>query len=227
MCWVTRTKTKAAYGQSIQYSLSTLISFVETLPATTISWSSPSATTSRPRSSAAQDASRDVPITIIAHDPEVMNRIASWGWQPGMLPNPARSRLAHGRVSRPLPDRRYCGSAPYPVSGELAGRGWSSARDELPTADVVLLRHGDTRLTPERRFSGVGSGDPGLSADRPGPGAAGRRLGPAAGERLHRSPDLADDPVPGDRCRSSPPRWVSRSASTRTCGRWTSACGKR
>ena len=48
---------------------------------------------------------------------------------------------------------------------ELAGRGWSSARAELPTADVVLLRHGDTRLSPERRFSGVGSGDPGLSDD--------------------------------------------------------------
>jgi probable phosphoglycerate mutase len=47
---------------------------------------------------------------------------------------------------------------------ELAGRGWSSAREEVPTADVVLLRHGDTRLSPERRFSGVGSGDPGLSA---------------------------------------------------------------
>ena len=47
---------------------------------------------------------------------------------------------------------------------ELAGRGWSSARDAPPTADVVLLRHGDTRLTPERRFSGVGRGDPGLSA---------------------------------------------------------------
>ena len=28
----------------------------------------------------------------------------------------------------------------------------------------MLLRHGDTRLTPERRFSGVGSADPGLSA---------------------------------------------------------------
>ena len=51
------------------------------------------------------------------------------------------------------------------MSGELAGRGWSSARDGLPTADLVLLRHGDTRLSPERRFSGVGSGDPGLSAD--------------------------------------------------------------
>jgi broad specificity phosphatase PhoE len=50
------------------------------------------------------------------------------------------------------------------VPAELAGRGWSSAREGQPTADVVLLRHGDTRLTPERRFSGVGRGDPGLSA---------------------------------------------------------------
>jgi ribonuclease H / adenosylcobalamin/alpha-ribazole phosphatase len=47
---------------------------------------------------------------------------------------------------------------------ELAGRGWASARQEQQTADVVLLRHGDTRLSPERRFSGVGSGDPPLSA---------------------------------------------------------------
>jgi probable phosphoglycerate mutase len=47
---------------------------------------------------------------------------------------------------------------------ELAARGWSSARQELQTADVVLLRHGDTRLSPERRFSGVGSADPPLSA---------------------------------------------------------------
>ena len=82
-------KTKAAYGQSIQYSLSTLISFVETFhsgdddlvviavgdhqPATVVS---------------GEGASRDVPITIIAHDRKVMNRIASWGWQAGMVPNP-------------------------------------------------------------------------------------------------------------------------------------------
>jgi ribonuclease H / adenosylcobalamin/alpha-ribazole phosphatase len=43
-------------------------------------------------------------------------------------------------------------------------RGWSSARSGLPTADVVLLRHGDTRLSPERRFSGIGSAALGLSA---------------------------------------------------------------
>jgi ribonuclease H / adenosylcobalamin/alpha-ribazole phosphatase len=47
---------------------------------------------------------------------------------------------------------------------ELAGRGWSSARDGLPTADVLLLRHGDTKLSPERRFSGIGSAELGLSA---------------------------------------------------------------
>jgi ribonuclease H / adenosylcobalamin/alpha-ribazole phosphatase len=47
---------------------------------------------------------------------------------------------------------------------ELPGRGWSSSRDEVETADVVLLRHGDTRLTPERRFSGAGGSDPHLSA---------------------------------------------------------------
>ncbi len=43
-------------------------------------------------------------------------------------------------------------------------RGWSSARAAVPTADVVLLRHGDTKLSPERRFSGIGSWDLGLSA---------------------------------------------------------------
>jgi hypothetical protein len=33
-------------------------------------------------------ASHDVPITIIAHDPNVMSQISSWGWQDGMLPSP-------------------------------------------------------------------------------------------------------------------------------------------
>ena len=80
-------KTKAAYGQSIQYSMSALISFVETfhdddLVVVAVGDHQPAAVVSGP------DASRDVPITIIAHDPEVMSRIESWGWQPGMLPNP-------------------------------------------------------------------------------------------------------------------------------------------
>jgi hypothetical protein len=29
-----------------------------------------------------------VPISVIAHDPKVMDQIAGWGWQAGMLPSP-------------------------------------------------------------------------------------------------------------------------------------------
>ncbi len=41
---------------------------------------------------------------------------------------------------------------------------WSSARQGGATTHLLLLRHGETALTPERRFSGIGSGDPALSA---------------------------------------------------------------
>ena len=85
--WRHRGQVQAAYGQSIEYSLNTLISFVETYgdddlvlvilgdhqPATIVS---------------GQGASHDVPITIIARDPAVMERISPWGWQDGLRPGP-------------------------------------------------------------------------------------------------------------------------------------------
>jgi hypothetical protein len=83
--WRDANQVKAAYGQSIEYSLTALTSFIETAhddnlvvvmlgdhqPATVVS---------------GEDASHNVPISIIAHDPAVMHRIASWGWQDGLLP---------------------------------------------------------------------------------------------------------------------------------------------
>ena len=74
-----------AYAESVNYSLEALVSFVETYadddlvlvvlgdhqPATVVSGS---------------DAGNDVPISIIAHDPAVMDRISSWDWQDGMRP---------------------------------------------------------------------------------------------------------------------------------------------
>jgi hypothetical protein len=33
-------------------------------------------------------ASRDVPITIVAKDPAVLDRISGWGWQDGLKPGP-------------------------------------------------------------------------------------------------------------------------------------------
>jgi len=84
--WRDPSQVRAAYGRSIQYSLNTLISFVQTShdnnlvlillgdhqPATIVS---------------GQGASHEVPITIIAHDPAVMDRISGWGWQDGMRPD--------------------------------------------------------------------------------------------------------------------------------------------
>ena len=80
-------RARAAYGHSIEYSLSTLFSFVQRYgddnsvlvvlgdhqPATLVT---------------GQGAGHDVPISVIARDPKVMDQIAGWGWQPGMLPSP-------------------------------------------------------------------------------------------------------------------------------------------
>ena len=80
-------RARDAYAHSIEYSLSTLFSFVQRYgdddlvlvvlgdhqPATIVT---------------GQGASHDVPISVIAHDPEVIDRIAGWSWQDGMLPSP-------------------------------------------------------------------------------------------------------------------------------------------
>ncbi|MGW1282478.1 bifunctional RNase H/acid phosphatase [Streptomyces sp. NPDC002586] len=63
-------------------------------------------------------------------------------------------------------------SEPQPsgTSGETADEqqlsrapGWSSAPDLGAPAAFVLLRHGETPLTPQKRFSGSGGTDPALS----------------------------------------------------------------
>jgi phosphatidylglycerophosphate synthase len=80
-------RARAAYGHSIEYVLTTLFSFVQRYgdddlvvvvlgdhqPATLVT---------------GQGAGHDVPISVIAHDPEVMAQIAGWGWQDGMSPSP-------------------------------------------------------------------------------------------------------------------------------------------
>ena len=80
-------RARPAYGHSIEYALRTLFSFVQRYgdddlvlvvlgdhqPATVVS---------------GHGASHDVPISMIAHDPEVLDRIAGWGWQDGMSPSP-------------------------------------------------------------------------------------------------------------------------------------------
>ena len=79
-------RARSAYGHSIEYTMSTIASYVQHYgddntvvvllgdhqPATIVT---------------GQGANHDVPISIIAHDPKVMDQIAGWGWQDGLRPS--------------------------------------------------------------------------------------------------------------------------------------------
>ncbi|MYY06589.1 bifunctional RNase H/acid phosphatase [Streptomyces sp. ATexAB-D23] len=55
-------------------------------------------------------------------------------------------------------------SSPPPSDPVTPQVGWGSAPDLGAPATLVLLRHGETALTPQKRFSGSGGTDPELSA---------------------------------------------------------------
>jgi phosphatidylglycerophosphate synthase len=85
--WITPTRVRAAYARSVQYSLSTLVSFVQhygnrNLVLIAVGDEQPLPIVS------GEGASHDVPISVIAHDPAVLNRIAGWGWRDGWRPAP-------------------------------------------------------------------------------------------------------------------------------------------
>ncbi|MFF8715930.1 bifunctional RNase H/acid phosphatase [Streptomyces sp. NPDC015184] len=55
-------------------------------------------------------------------------------------------------------------TAPAAAATTAPQVGWAAAPDLGAPATFVLLRHGETALTPEKRFSGSGGSDPELSA---------------------------------------------------------------
>lgn len=78
-------RVKALYGQSVEYSLGTIFSFVAAHPDPNLVMivlgdHQPSAQVS------GAGPGRDVPVSILAHDPAVMDRISAWGWTAGMEP---------------------------------------------------------------------------------------------------------------------------------------------
>jgi hypothetical protein len=82
------TDTQEGYARSIRYTLSALFSFVQhygrkNLVMIVLGDHQPSRVASGYR------PGHDVPISIVAHDPAVMKRIADWGWVPGMRPTSA------------------------------------------------------------------------------------------------------------------------------------------
>ncbi|MPY84093.1 MAG: sulfatase [Actinophytocola sp.] len=82
-----RPAPRAEYADTIAYSLRTLISYLRTygdddLVLILLGDHQPDPAV------AAAHASRDVPITVLARDRDVLDRIADWGWQRGLRPGP-------------------------------------------------------------------------------------------------------------------------------------------
>ena len=85
--WKHASQVRAEYGRSIQYTVSNLIDFVlnhgdKNTVLVFLGDHQPAATVS------GDNASRDVPVSIVAHDSDVMKRISQWGWQDGLHPDP-------------------------------------------------------------------------------------------------------------------------------------------
>jgi len=78
---------RRVYGQSIEYTWETLVSFLEQQPdpdlvLVVLGDHQPHSYVS------GEDAGHDVPVSVIAQDPRVMRRISGWDWQQGLLPAP-------------------------------------------------------------------------------------------------------------------------------------------
>ena len=79
---------RAAYADSIEYAVGTLLSFVETygtddLVVVMVGDHQPHSYVS------GVGADHDVPVSLLARDPAVLRRIRDWGWEPGLSPSPA------------------------------------------------------------------------------------------------------------------------------------------
>ncbi|GAA3489751.1 bifunctional RNase H/acid phosphatase [Streptomyces cremeus] len=83
----------------------------------------------------------------------------------------AKARAALAGARRPASDGPSDGLFELPgevpeeaVEAQAPAVGWGPSADLGEPATLVLLRHGETLLTPEKRFSGSGGSDPELSA---------------------------------------------------------------
>lgn len=80
-------RVRAAYATSVRYTLRALVSFLEHHPdpnlvLVVLGDHQPNSSVSGP------EAGHDVPVSLVAHDPHVLHRIAGWRWSPGLRPAP-------------------------------------------------------------------------------------------------------------------------------------------
>ncbi|GAA2557278.1 hypothetical protein GCM10010435_30060 [Winogradskya consettensis] len=86
--WKDKDLIRAEYAKSIVYSVGALMSWVQkygddNLVLVFLGDHQPAPIV------VGEGASHDVPITIVAHDPKVLDRVSDWGWTDGLEPQPA------------------------------------------------------------------------------------------------------------------------------------------
>ena len=85
--WRSAAGVRTAYGQTVAYSLESLVSFLrathdDNLVVLVLGDHQPISVVS------GDHASHDVPVSLIARDPAVFDRISAWGWENGLRPGP-------------------------------------------------------------------------------------------------------------------------------------------
>jgi hypothetical protein len=85
--WKDASRVRTEYAKSIAYSVGSLVSWAEkygndNLVLIFFGDHQASSIVS------GKNATRDVPITIVAHDPAVLDKMSAWGWQDGLRPDP-------------------------------------------------------------------------------------------------------------------------------------------
>jgi hypothetical protein len=86
--WKDAARVRAEYAKSIKYSIDSLVSWVreygdDNLVLVFLGDHQPAPVV------VGSTASHDVPISIVARDPAVLDRVADWGWTVGLEPDPA------------------------------------------------------------------------------------------------------------------------------------------
>ena len=79
------TKSREEYGKSVQYSVTALTEWLERYGSddTVLVFLGDHQPIARV---SGDNASRDVPVSIVAKDPKVLDRIAGWNWTDGLRP---------------------------------------------------------------------------------------------------------------------------------------------
>ena len=85
--WTSADKVRVEYGKSIEYSLSTLFEYIQHYGGENMVMVFLGDHQAAPVV-VGENASWDVPITIVAHDSAVLDKVADWGWTDGLKPGP-------------------------------------------------------------------------------------------------------------------------------------------